>query len=187
MDKWRGEWGGGGGGGRAGEGRVEGSPNFLLHTHTHTRTHIHTHKISTFILQDKKINTLCKSLEHTAERLYPALTQRATTVGNTFIKAFQLFAVCHNTYNGSVLLKDEEILKLGKIQITKTISILPVYPQRRISRTSWLITEAHIQLRLFWNTTCTITWLKRWHIPYRMDSWGHQWNKENIQWHSTPC
>ena len=46
-------------------------------------------------------------------------------------------------------------------------------------------TEAHIQLRLFWNPTCTITSLKRWHIPYRMDSWGHQWNKENIQWHST--
>ena len=157
---------------------------FHIHTHVHTYTHT---KISTFILQDKNINTLCKSLEHTAERLYPALTERATTVGNTFIKAFQLFAVCHNTYNGSVLLKDEEMLKLGKIQITKTLSILPVYPQRQISRTSWLITEAHIQLRLFWNTTCTITWLKRWHIPYRMDSWGHQWNKENIQWHSTPC
>ena len=73
-------------------------------------------------LQPKNIDTLCKAVVNTAEKYEPDLptTQQHTlitaaqAISRKFTRTFTLFAGCHNTYNSSEPLHDEDVQTLGK-------------------------------------------------------------------------
>ena len=62
--------------------------------------------------QAQDIDSVCSSLIKIAERLCPALKSEAEEVARVFTQLFKHFQTCHDTYDSSHLLKDEEIQAL---------------------------------------------------------------------------